>query len=283
MSAAGGGPLDEAKKRFLVLHKGLGLRRPGLCAHLGPALCDLWGISVSDPMDIVHAKAVAQIDSAITKRVTPELAEIARDYYNASAEPLMWPLNFEERLTAIHARLGNGYSVSNIRRDAKSFVPQMLAALDDVASIRTQLPPPRHADHAKPLVDTIRDLHDPDRLANRIVAIFLRTAVHWPGYPSIDCQVAHMTGLGAWLCVFTSTNRYRDYQRQSGAPWPDKPSQALGLGLLLNLHARRPDVGLLVDPCAHQHASLADTLCLPAGLIDRIIEQHNRTQRGSCP
>lgn len=278
MPTGGADSLGEAKKRFLVLHKGLGLHRPDLYAHLGPALCDLWGVSAHDSMEIVYGKAVAQIDSAIVKRVAPELAAIARDYYNASAEPSMWSFNFEDRLKAIHTRLGNGHSVSNIRRDAKSFVPQMLAALDDVASVRTPLPPPLHTDHAKPLIDTIRDLQNPDRLANRVVDIFLRTVVHWPGHPITHCTVARTPDLGDWLCVFTSANQYHNYQRESGASWPEQPSQAPGLGLLLDLRAHRPDVGLLVNPSTHRDANLIDTLCLPVSLIDRIIEQQIRRE-----
>lgn len=279
----GNDSLAEAKTRFLALHKGLGLRRPDLYAHLGLALCDLWGISESDPMEIVYAKAVAQIDSAIADRVTPELAELVRDYYNASAEPLMWSLNFEERLKAIHARLGNGHSVSNIRRDAKSFVPQLLAALDDIASTPIRLPPPRHADHARPLVGTIRDLHDPARLAQRTVDIFLRTVVHWPGHPATGCQLARTADLGDWLCVFTSANRYFNYQRESGARWPQRPSHAVGVGLLHDLHTRHPGAGVLLDPCAHQHAHLFDTLCLPASLIDRIVAHHDSSHQGAHP
>lgn len=275
MSAEDDDSLGAAKERFLVLHKGLGLHRPDLYAHLGPALRGLWGISARDSTEIVRAKALAQIESAIVTRVAPEIAEVARDYYNASAEPAMWSLNFEDRLKAIHVRMGSRYSVSNIRRNAKTFVPQILAALKDVASVRSPLPPPMHVDHAKPLIDTIRDLQDPDRLAKRVINVFLRTVVHWPGQHGTDCQVAHTTDFGAWLCVFTTINHYRNYRYESSAPWPEQPTQALGICLLLDLHAHRPGVGLIVNPGTHRHADPIDTLCLPAGLIGRIAAHHN--------
>lgn len=252
----------EVDRLLDTVHKELGVRRADLIGRIGPELRRHWGIGDGDRMESVREVVIARFDDAIERVVDAEWQEAMRGYYNVSADHSLWTKRFEQRLDVLPAPLG-GRSRSSIRRKAGRVRPGLLAALAGPV------------DGAAPVVvgrfrQVVAALNNPDAMVGAAVRGFLGVTVLVPGTRAGGFHFAHPRRAGVWLCVFTSAERYGRYHRASGAPWPENPLRTSGAWLVRELRREAPGAGILVDPRPDTSATLSETLCLPAEILNAV-------------
>jgi hypothetical protein len=264
---------DAAKARnsLITIRKGLGLRHPRLAERLGDDLRALWGITPLDTPEEIQRKAIAHLELAISQRLPEHTARIARDYFNVSDDAALWALNFEDRLKAIHTKYGPGHAPREIRRRADlDFLPVLLANLDELAATGSvgAAAPVRAGLH-----ELGRDLHDGDRLRDRVANEFLRAVLYVPHCSVAGFRVAQIPDFGDWLPVFLSPVDHAEYGLSARVPPPWLARRITGAALLLELRARAMLVGVVIDPEPRVVETLHHTIAFPAPAVELMISR----------
>jgi hypothetical protein len=257
---------DGARKSLNSIHKGLGLRHVNIAARLGPDLRALWGIPQHAAAEEIRDQAMTRLDLTISQRLAEPVAAVARDYFNISDDQTLWARNFEKRLDAIYAKYGPGHSPSETRRRADNeILPALQADLGELAAAWS----PHSAATARQSLHSLgRDLHDLNRVVDRIAVTFLRAALFVPVSPATGFQVIPIPDFGDWLPTFLTLSGHNEYGRISGATPPWNARRLLGAALLRELDARAIRTGIMVDPEPHVAEKLDHTIAFPPAVVE---------------
>jgi hypothetical protein len=260
--------LDPAKARKSLngIHKGLGLRHTDLAGRLGADLRTLWGIAQHAAVDELREQAIARIDLVIGQQLSESTATVARDYFNISADRTLWGLNFENRLSAIYAKYGDGHSPSETRRCAAAeIMPALQTDLDQRIAAWS---PDSAATARQSLYELGRDLHDLNRVVDRIADTFLRSPLFVPISPATGFRVIPIPHFGDWLPTFLTLSGFHAYGATSGVAPPWNARRLLGATLLRELGDRAIHAGILVDPEPRVAENLDHTIAFRPTVVE---------------
>jgi len=260
--------LDPAKARKSLngIHKGLGLRHPDLASRLGFDLRMLWGIPQHAAVEELREQAITRIDLVVGQRLSESTAAVARDYFNISDDQRFWGLTVEPRLAAIYAKYGDGHSPSETRRCAAAeIMPALHADLDELIAAWSpdDVPAARQNLHCLG-----RDLHDLNRVVDRIADTFLWSPLFVPISPSTGFRVIPIPHFGDWLPTFLTLSGHNEYGRTSGVTPPWNARRLLGAALLRELGDRAVRTGILVDPEPRVSEKLDHTIAFPPAVVE---------------
>lgn len=237
--------LDKAMDNLKRLAQREGFQRIDLADKIELDLRTIWGITDLDSMADARRKAIAHLERAIGHRVHPAHAQRAREYFNVSDDEEMWPLVHGSRMKRIHDRDGKGNSPSEIQRDAGAQFLDPLRA--DLAVLLQDWHEVQPAELVAGLRDFAAELHQPERTAGRRMAMFLEITYVIPR-SGPDFLLAHTSMRGVWLPVFVNRQSHDSYLKALGISRPQQPARLTGAALLTELHRRKLEVGICVQP-----------------------------------
>lgn len=251
------------------LHKGLGVREPGVVRSLSEEFVDRLRIFPDDPPERGLAKIIWQLSGVILRMPVdkPKWVTVLRVMYNLDRDPVINPLVLKDRLEVLYQRHGRGWHPSTTNTKLSVLRSDFLR--DELKSRDFPWPPK----------DEIDEL---ERLEARYAAEHSRTALGTFVLPkdTLGVMIADLNGnghrrgvertlpqadlhfavsadgnlvttvtaeFGENLPAFTSAALLRQYLERVHAPETDRPTVATGRALVDVLVARG-HVGLAVNP-----------------------------------
>ncbi|GAA1331190.1 SseB family protein [Saccharothrix algeriensis] len=243
------------------LHKAVGVRGLDLARVKATELGRRLHVRPEDDEWVVLAKVVWQVENAIRLVTNDEKnREILRYAYNTPRDSELNTRWLGDRLELLAGRKGRGWAAFTTNK----VVGRLTASVGGY--LRLTVPAP-HAGELAELVEAERDYSrtgigrarvevDGSHLSNLIDAwnTSRRDEIeYWLERWTLHFEVedgflatTRTPGGGEFLCVFTSAERLAEYQRSTGRPGCS-PARDEG-GRVLDLVARTPGVGLVVDP-----------------------------------
>lgn len=265
------------------LHKGAGVRRSDLRHVLGRTMLGRWGLT-GDDLLAMRIATICHLETVLATFSEEKVELTARYAYNI--DPGLASTT-KERLDQLSQLKGAGYSPATTGRILASHIaPQVQTMLtrtrtpptkDQVQQIaerertdrRTaRLPAPDQANQqVSGLRTAILRLTKPFAAADHAVDTFLRSRLYAPRPKDVGYVVRETSRHGYLMCVFTSIETLKAFQRANDPDWSGEYLAMTGRDVVADVIAYLPaGAGILVDPGVVDDGVSA-SLSLPAELL----------------
>ncbi|MEU6149985.1 hypothetical protein ABZ816_08310 [Actinosynnema sp. NPDC047251] len=245
----------------MQLHKGPGVRRPGLADLRDTASAGPLGLDPTDDEVTVLAKVVWRIGHAIAEVTRdPRNQEVLRYAYHLPRDPELAGLNLDGRLALLAVRRGRGWAANTTNKLTNRLAEKVVAHCRD----RPARPAPAELrelvraelDFRRGRIGSTAVEVPGDYFARMIEAVNTSAPrlleLHLPRqrlyFDTADERLVTVRtpALGEYLCTFLRPDGPTEYRRAVGLP-PGRVRSATGRQVLDAL-ARHPGVGLVVEP-----------------------------------
>jgi hypothetical protein len=266
-----------------LLHKGAGVRRSDLRRVLGRTLLGRWGLT-GDDLLAMRIAAICHLENVLATFSEEKVELTARYAYNI--DPGLADTT-KERLEQLSQLKGAGYAQPTTEKIltrhiapqvqtmlARARTPPTKEQVQQVAERErtdrrtTRLPTTGTSNtQVNGLRTAILRLAKPISAADHAVETFLGSTLYAPRPKDVGYVVRVTSRHGYLMCVFTSVETLKAFQRANDPDWSGEYLVMTGRDVVADVIAHLPaDAGILVDPGVVDDGVSA-SLSLPAELL----------------